>query len=75
MTLNMSDVDIKNVTIVYKLMGFVLVKADLQGHNSNDRPADALRDKNTHFVFFATIYMAISKKHFVLVLFLSHCVS
>ena len=29
----MSDVDIKNVTIVYKLTGFVLVKADLQGHN------------------------------------------
>ena len=56
-------------------MGFVLVKADLQGHNSNDRHADALREKNTHFVFFAAIYMAICKKHFVLVLFLSHCVS
>ena len=40
MTLNMSDVDIKKVTNVYKLMGFVLVKADLQGHNSNDRHAD-----------------------------------
>ena len=31
MTLNMSDVDIKNVTIVRKLRGFVLVKADVQG--------------------------------------------
>ena len=31
MTLNMSDVDIKNVTIVSKLKVFVLVKADVQG--------------------------------------------
>ena len=36
----MSDVDIKNVTIVSKLRGFFLVKADLQSHNSNDRHAD-----------------------------------
>ena len=56
-------------------MEFVLVKADLQGHKSNDTHADALRDKNTHFVFLAAIYMAICKNHFVLVLFLSHCVS
>ena len=72
MTLNMSDIDIKNMTIVYKLTGFVLVKADLQNHNSNDRLADALRDKNTHF-FSAAINMAICKKRCILVLFLSHC--
>ena len=40
MTLNISDVDIRNVTIVYKLIGFVLVKVDVQGHNSKDRHAD-----------------------------------
>ena len=37
----MSDVDMKNVTIVSKLRGFFfLVKAGLQGHNSNDRHTD-----------------------------------
>ena len=36
----MSDIDIKNVTIVSKLTGLFLVKADLQGHKSNDRHAD-----------------------------------
>jgi len=36
----MSDVDIKNVVIVRKLRGFVLVKADLQSHDSNERHAD-----------------------------------
>ena len=40
MTLNMSDVDINKVTVVSKLRGFVLVKANLQGHNSNDRHSD-----------------------------------
>ena len=40
MTLKMTDVDIKNVTVVSKLRGFVLVKANLQGHNSNDRHSD-----------------------------------
>ena len=38
--LNMSDVDIKNVTIVSKLRGFVLVKEDVQVHNSNEKHAD-----------------------------------
>ena len=33
----MPDIDIKNVTIDSKLRGYFLVKADLQGHNSNDR--------------------------------------
>ena len=36
----MSDVDIKKVTIVSKLRGFVLVKEDLQGYNTNDRHAE-----------------------------------
>ena len=41
MILNMSEVDIKNVTIVSKLTRFFfLVKAGLQGHNSNDRHGD-----------------------------------
>ena len=38
----MSDVDIKKVTIVSKLRGFVLVKADLQGLNLNDRLVDTV---------------------------------
>ena len=41
MILNMSDVDIK-VTIVSKLKGLVLVKANPQVHNSNDRHADTV---------------------------------
>ena len=40
MTLDMSDVDIKIVTIVSKLRESFLVQADPQGHNSNDRHAD-----------------------------------
>ena len=54
MTLNMSYVDIKNVTIVSILREFFLVKAGLQCHNSNDRhnvtlvtdTAEAVRDNN-----------------------------
>ena len=42
MTLNTSEVDINNVTSVPKLNGFFLVKADLQGHNSNERHTDNL---------------------------------
>ena len=37
----MSDIDIK-VTIVSKLKGLVLVKADPQVHNSKDRHADTV---------------------------------
>jgi len=36
----MTDVDINKVTAVSKLSGLVRVKANLQGHNSNDRHAD-----------------------------------
>ena len=54
MTLNMSYVDIMNVTIVSKLREFFLVKAYLQYHDSNDRhnvisvtdTAEAVRDNN-----------------------------
>ena len=70
MTLNMSDVDIKNVTIVPKLRGFVFVKADVQVQ----LPLMQLESKIKN-VFHAAIDMAIYKKHFVLALFVSHCVS
>jgi len=36
----MIDVDINKMTVVSKLRGFVLVKANLPGHNSNDRHSD-----------------------------------
>ena len=44
MTLNMSYVDIKNVTIVSKLREFFLVRAGLQCHNTDT--AEAVRDNN-----------------------------
>ena len=79
MTLNTSEVDINNVTSVPKLNGFFLVKADLQGHNSNERHTDnlisvtdtagAVRYRMQIF-FHAAKYMDISeKKQYVLALF------
>jgi len=60
-TLKMTDVDIKNVTIVSKLSGLVRVKANLQGHNSNDRHSNTeiTREwyrKNADYVLCCNIY-------------------
>ena len=73
MTLNVSEVDIKNVTIVSILREFFLVKAYLQCHNSNYRhnvlsvtdTAEAVRDDNAADCFSCCkIYLHIRQETF-----------